>query len=453
MKKLLLALPFVVGGSWAGVSYFTGTQTQDAYEQLLSQANELGFVVLVNEQYSAGLANSTAITNVMESAEPGAQVLFRLQHAIQHSPVGLNEGAMRVGAAIITTTLLQDDSIPESMQAFMQGFGSDEPVQLDTDVKFDGTMAHRLLVGSYQHELDDVSVRFGGVDYSMATSSDTLTGEGSTGELVITSYSDDTVIRLAAGEIQNEVLFNDDSIASGSYSIAFDKLTATGPQVPVSLAIKQISLGSNLDVQDDKVDVETRYSIGHIDSPLPISRASLMASTTQLSLEGMKSYYGAASDLANSDANADVSDAQVKALLLAAVDIIGPGSGMSYELDLGNESGNANLVASAKVVDSSSEYFPAAGLASIATLREALNTLELDVNLDADAAAIDQTPLAIVLGMPDAEQFIVADGLTYKSDISVRNLVVDINGNPLSLEFVIGEMLDMPLASLLDSMQ
>ena len=451
MKKLLLALPFVVGGSWAGVSYFTGTQTQDAYEQLLSQANELGFVVLVNEQYSAGVVNSTAITNVMESAEPDAPVLFRLQHAIQHSPVGLNEGAMRVGAAIITTTLLQDDSIPESMQAFMQGFGTEEPIQLDTDVKFDGAMAHRLLVSSYEHQYDDVSVRFGGVDYAMASSSDALKGEGSTGELVVTS--DDTVVRLAAGEIQNELLFNDDSISSGGYSITFDKLTATGPQVPVSLALKKISLGSSLDVQNDKLGMETRYSIGSIDSPLPISRASLVASTTQMSLEGMKSYYSAASDLANSDASAEQSDEQIRALLLAAVDIIGPGTGMTYELDLGNEGGNANFVATAKVVDSTSEHFPAAGLVSITTLREALNALELDVNLDADAAAIDQTPVAIALGMPEAEQFIVADGITYKSDISLRNLVVDINGDPLSLEMVLGEMLDMPLASLLDSMQ
>ena len=45
-----------------------------------------------------------------------------------------------------------------------------------------------------------------------------------------------------------------------------------------------------------------------------------------------------------------------------------------------------------------------------------------------------------------AQQLIVDDGTRYKADITLKDLIVDINGNPLSLEMMMGEMLDTKLA-------
>jgi uncharacterized protein YdgA (DUF945 family) len=87
----------VAGASWAGASYYAGAQTQSGYEQLLLQLNELKPFTLVNEEYYAGVANSTAITKVMESTAADAKVLFRLHHAINHSPIGMNDSGVRVG--------------------------------------------------------------------------------------------------------------------------------------------------------------------------------------------------------------------------------------------------------------------------------------------------------------------------------------------------------------------
>ena len=137
MKKLLVAIPLVAGASWAGASYYAGSQTQHGYDRLLAQLNELKPFTLVNESYYAGVANSTAITKVMDSTAAEAKVLFRLHHDIQHSPIGMNEDGLRVGAATIVTTLVRDESLSDELIAAMADFTEGEPIQLNTSVGFD----------------------------------------------------------------------------------------------------------------------------------------------------------------------------------------------------------------------------------------------------------------------------------------------------------------------------
>ena len=449
MKKLLIALPLVIGGSWAGASYFTGTQTQDAYDHLLAQMNESGLVVLVNERYDAGVVNSSAVTHVMDSSAADASVLFRLQHAINHSPIGVNEGVMRVGAATITTTLLHDEAIPESLRAFLQGFDDLDPVKIDTAVKFDGSMVHQLLVNAYEYQYEDVDVRYDGIEYTLENDGEKMTGVGTTGVLVISS--EDTVMRLSPGKISNELTLEGDSIVSGGYSVLFDKLTVTGPRVPVSLALKSIDMASTVNILDGKVDFDTRYSIGNIDSPLPLNSASIDTRVWGVSLSGLERYVEVASQMAVSDLSPDELALKLSAVIAAATGIIGPGTGLSYELELGNDGGKGNLLATGMVVEETSPNYPVAGLASVVTLRDALTALQFEIILDTDSAAIDQSPLGMFMGMPAAQQFIVAEGGKYKSDITVQDLVVDINGNPMSLEMMLGKALDMPLATLMDS--
>ena len=83
----------------------------------------------------------------MASAAPDAEVLFRLQHDIDHSPVGLDGAGVRFGAAAIKTTLVLPNDASHSM---LQGFSSEESVVINTDVKFDGSATHQLLVSSFE---------------------------------------------------------------------------------------------------------------------------------------------------------------------------------------------------------------------------------------------------------------------------------------------------------------
>ena len=90
MRKLLLALPLVAGASWAGTTYVSSSQTQPAYDKLLSQLNQLESLQFVSESYDKGFMHSTAITKVSFVGSTDAEPLFRLKHVIDHSPVGID---------------------------------------------------------------------------------------------------------------------------------------------------------------------------------------------------------------------------------------------------------------------------------------------------------------------------------------------------------------------------
>ena len=48
MKKLLAVLPLVAGASWAGTTYYSGSQTRDAYDQLLAQLGQISSFAVEN---------------------------------------------------------------------------------------------------------------------------------------------------------------------------------------------------------------------------------------------------------------------------------------------------------------------------------------------------------------------------------------------------------------------
>ena len=109
MRKVLLALPLVASASWAGSTYYAGSQAQPAYEKLLADLNQAasGMFILESASYSAGFTESSAITNVklLHIEEP---VIFQLQHSINHSPVGTDPEGARFSASSITTTINAD---------------------------------------------------------------------------------------------------------------------------------------------------------------------------------------------------------------------------------------------------------------------------------------------------------------------------------------------------------
>ncbi len=445
MKKLLLLLPLVAGGSWAGASYYTGAQTQQAYDQLLTQLNELMPVSLVNEQYNAGVAKSTAITLVKDSAAPDADVLFRLHHVIQHSPVGLNEGAVRVGAAHIKTTLQIDDPFSDDVQAILQGFGGLEPIQLNTVVNFDHSMVNQLIVNRFEHQRDDTGFRFDGMDYTLTVEGNRFSGSGGTGEVVVSS--EDGFLKLTPGTISSDLTRVSSGIFTGDYSVSFDKLTLSGPQIPVSFALKSMQVSGTSSIQDARMDSSGRLAIGSIDSPLPLNSAAMDISTFAIPFEGLERYMQVIGELSAGDSQALENPEVLDDLMSAMQGLAGPGTGLSVDLSFSNEGGNGTLDSTVKLVEASSPYYPADGVGSLATLRDVLNALQFEFNLNADAQAVDMTPLAMFANMPEAQQFILADGVSYTSAVSVRDLLVDINGNPLSLEIMLGEALDMPLES------
>ncbi len=445
MKKLLLAIPLVAGASWAGASIYSGVQTQSAYDQLLTQLNELKPLTLVNETYSTGFRNSTAVTKVMESATPDAKVLFRLQHDIDHSPVAVVDSNVRIAAASIKTTLLNDGSLPESAVEFMQGFVDAEPFQINTEVGFDGNTRNQLLVSAYRHQEDGVEVNFGGLDYNADVLGDSIKGSGEIGEITVDGNG--KRLNLTPGVITTDLTRISPAVYAGLYGIEFNQLTVSSDQgMPLDVVLESIGVNSDTTVENDQLTSRGSIHIGMIDSPLPLTSASLDMGVSNLSISGIKQYLEAINQLPVTDSMLSSDPEMIQAVMSTFLPAIGPGTGLDYKLQFSNDGGSASLDYGISIIEESSPNYPAGGLASIATFRDLLNVTYLEAHLNADADAIDQTPLAMFMMSPQAQQVIVADGTSYKADITLKELIVDINGNPLSLEMMMGEMLDMPLA-------
>lgn len=445
MKKLLLALPLIVGTSWAGTSYYAGTSTQDAYTDLLKQLNEFKPFTLVNEQYSAGLANSTAITSVMASAASDAKVLFRLQHDINHSPVGLKDSGVRFGAATIKTSLLLPDASSNSM---FQGFSSAEPVVINTEVQFNGIATHQLLVSTFEMLEDDGSIRFDGMEYTAVVNGDAITGTGVIGEFTVDSPL--ASIRLAPGDIDVDLEKFADGLYSGGYSLSFNEASIESAVMPFGLGIQDIYVSSDTKINGSTFDTNGTISLGNIDSPLPVNNASVKFGVNNLSIEGSSKYLNIMSQFSALDENLATNPDYLKQWSSAIAKVFGPNAGVTYEIDFNNDGGNANLKVNVGVIDGASPNYPLTGLQSITTVRELLSVTEAELRFHADAAALDQTPLAALLVSPQTEQFVLADGITYQSLIKTKDLIVDVNGNPLSLELIMGDTLDMTLFAIAD---
>lgn len=448
MKKLLIAIPLVVGASWAGASYYAGTQTQSGYDQLLAQLNEFKPFTLVNEQYYAGVANSTAITKVMDSTSADATVLFRLHHAISHSPIGLNDNGVRVGAATIVTTLVKDDALPAGFIAAIDGFTNAEPFLMNTEVGFDGASVHQFLVSPYQRQYDEINVMFDGIDYTSSIKGDSFVGAGTIGKLSVTD--DDTEMNLSAGAINMDLTRISQAMFTGTYGIAFDSLSLAGDNIPSIIDLKAIGLTSDTKIIDGLLDSSAAFLVGDITSPLPINSAGIDFSINGISITGMEKTVEQISQIPMLDMM-EMSDPEVvMAVLESYKSMIGPGASIDYGFNVSNDGGDAELNYGLSVADAASPNYPAGGFNSASTVRDVLNMLKFEAHFKADVAAIDQTPLAMFMGAPQAQQYIVSDGVNYTADLTVTDLIVDINGNPMSLELMVGEMLDTSFADVLD---
>ena len=446
---MLLAIPLVAGASWAGATYYTGAQTQSAYDQLLAELNELKPLTLVNETYHAGMMNSTAVTKVMDSTSPDANVLFRLHHDIHHSPIGVNDGAVNVAAATIKTKLLIDESLPkEAMEIIGNFFGSD-PFVIDSYIGFDGSMRNVIQVNAYQSVSNDMTIRFDGVDYTVNVNGNTISGAGSIGNFDVVTSDNNGKLRLSPGAVTTNLTRVSSGLYTGDYGVNFEKLSVSSDDLMFDVALKDIGIQSDTQINNNKLHSKGGFSIGAIDSPLPFNSASINTSIENINASGFEQFVEMISQVPLTDLMTSEDPDKTGQILNAYKSLIGPGSAVNYDIKLSNTGGKASIGYGISVLEETSPYYPANGLDSLETVRDLMNVVTLNAYLDADAGAVDLTPLGMFMMMPEAQQYILADGIKYKSDITVSNLIVDINGDPLSLEMMMGDMLEMPLSELM----
>ena len=199
MKKLLIALPFVATASWAGTTLYTGNQTRAAYDDLIAQLDGLNGMQVSTESYTSGFAASRAVTAVRASDAPDSSVLFRLRHEISHSPIGLDDGGARVGAARIVTTLLDDD-LSEETRAVIERFDGGVPFVLESDVGFDRRVSNVLAVSPLSLDADGVVLELGAIRYDADIDpAGRIVGTGDHAGLELALTDDDVTFSVAPG--------------------------------------------------------------------------------------------------------------------------------------------------------------------------------------------------------------------------------------------------------------
>ncbi|MFK7996700.1 MAG: DUF945 family protein [Granulosicoccus sp.] len=445
MKKLIIALPFVAGAAAiAGTSQYSGSQTESEYHELLAQLNRQLHLVFVNERYDSGMIKSSAVTKVMTSRSADAELLFRLQHDIEHAPLRMGTEGMNLGTVSINTQLLEDTS---GSQEFAAWFANSTPFTIKTDVKYTGEIINQVRINALEISDEGVDLNWSGLQFDSKTQNGATVGEGSLGTWMFNDENSGGVINVESGQLNLDVQHHGDNIYTGDSTVTFDSVSVSSPDIPVPVALSRFELYSGTDMEGEVMNGNTRISLKGIDSPLPLQNASMDIEMEGLVVEGMRRY----NDLvvaATSDPDSNMDDSVfLESIAGALADMVGPGSALRYAIDLGNAEGDVNADIRLGVKEASADGMSENALKNVVTGRDLLNVITLNGSLNADVAALAGTPVMMMLG--GVGEFVTVTDESILSEVSLEGTTLNVNGVEMPLDILSGGMLDVPFSDLL----
>ena len=445
MKKLLIALPLVAGAAVAGTSHYAGTQTENEYEQLLKQLNSILPFEFVNETYESGLGNSTAITKVMSDGDADAELLFRLHHDIHHASVRMNDDGLKLGTVTIETTLQDMDKLPADVLAALT---DDKVFELKTDVRFDGQMTNALMVSGMELTDKGETVSWSGITMDAVTEGNSTTGSGSMGSINYSNPSVGGTVSVEDSQFAIDVQNQGDSIFTGSGDVTFNNISVMNPATMVEpVTVESIVFDSSTDRDGDAINGLSSFNINGIAAPLPLKNASLNVEVDGILMEGLKQYNSLFEAIATGS-QAVMLDEELRTKFIGAVRaMVEPGTGLKLALVLDNDEGDAGADMRIGVKEASADGMSADALDNIFTGRDLLNVLAVNGELDADTAALEQTPIMMMLGA--AGEFLSVSDESITSSVELKGTTLVVNGLELPLDTMAGGMLDVPFSDLL----
>jgi len=419
MKKLLLALPIfigVAGGSWAGSTIYSGSESRDAYDRVIADLNDSLGLALVNSEYLTGFLKSEATTEVRLTDEPGADVLFRLRHVIAHSPVGTG-ASPSLSAARIITTVITEDFENDLAAKVLKGFGDEQPMTLLSRVGFDGTVDSEFTIAPF--EFDDGSgkeIHSEAVVWNTVIDSEgAQAGSGHWSGAVIKT----PVAIVSVSEMNTTFDFTrtSDGLYQGSGQHNVAKVQLNVPHIGLSTGIRDVTMG-----------FLTRFG--------------------GLGIEGIKQLNTMYLQLLAADFSDDSAAEKqiIKRYANAIGALIKPGAYYGYDLSLGNEGGtaDASITATFKGDDSPSGHDLLTSPNAIKA--DLLRAVKIEASMNAPDDALALTPAAMFVDPAMLAPWIIADGTSLKSNILINNLTISFNGDSMSLETMLGDELYAPLS-------
>jgi len=451
VKKLLIAVPVIAGSAWAGTSYFAGVQSEAGYDQLLRQMGQLKPYTFEKESYDSGLTTSRAVTLVKASQAADAEIVVRLEHLIEHSPVRINDTGTQIGTATIRTTLLDKGTSRDPVIEIIKGFDDEsDPFELVTTVSPSGDLESRLTTSDFAFAESFVDLKFGATDISATTIDNVTTGSAAFGALSIVDKRgvefklSESVLDVDVTHVPNEAPVADLSWTADKFVIANSatphSLTMDGVDFVIDAELAGGLLNQLLSLEFKAIDFGDSFPGNN-----PVESLAFALQVNGLDKAGLDQYTADLNQMSMQD-RLDLSDEEFKELVRGLKKTVSPESEFIKKLALTNAGGDANLDLALRSVAPDMKAFE-----NVVTVTDLLNLLELDFDVTLDKAALEVIPeLAAMIPPEVIEIGMLDDGTSLTSTARIRGTELQFNGDTLSLQEMSGGMTDMPLKTLLE---
>lgn len=159
--KALLLLLLLLGGAWAGTSYYIGGEIQKEYTAAIAEHAKCGPLTVTSREYRRGFLTSSAITH-LEMALPGQSgqdhgLDLTLEQTIHHGPLPMR---MAAGGGFptmaVVETRLEAGSIP-------QGIPELKDALVVSAIGFDGVVDNHATVPAFTANATDGQIVWGGM--------------------------------------------------------------------------------------------------------------------------------------------------------------------------------------------------------------------------------------------------------------------------------------------------
>ncbi len=448
MNKLFLVLPLFAGVSWAGTTYYSGAQTENAYNRLLDQVNSKSseMFVVKSAEYNAGFMKSTAITEVFNPDNMESGPMVRLQHVINHSPVSVAPDNARFGAANIVTTLITDDIDDSDFDEFLDVFENREPFVMTTDVAIDGATSSNFVLNAFDLEEDEKKMKSSGlVANFVTTSAGSVSGDLLAEDFMIHDSEDEN------GELKNfsaEFNFAKLDETDPNTKIFFDikmatkleegTFNSTGNDPSVRIKDAHYNYDQNLSADDPYV----KFSMG-IDAlesqEVPLNSMSAESTLSGFSVKEMIANYDFYKDLPTMDNPEEIMFSPKSIEILRATFI--PDTSLNTSLKVNTTDGDVDADINIWFAGNGSED----GYTGMQTIGDLAKAIAGTATANADRSALNATPLGMMLDEPMAQIYLTVTEDTVTLNAELEELLLRLNQQVLPLEMMAGEMLNMPL--------
>lgn len=376
--------------------------------------------------------------------------MFTLHHDIRHAMFRLDDGGVSLGTVSADTTLRDQ---PSSLADWVSLSTEESPFLLETDISVTGKVRNQLNVIGIEVNKEGEQLHWPGLVLNTVTKDSETTGNGLLGSISYADRQTGANFSLDSAALNIDLVNVGDIIHAAKIELEASQLSVQSQRLPGALSIENISLQSNANMEDEALASSSLLSMSNIESAVPVENVSLMMQSKGLVISGLFDFSKMLTSLFDDSQIADSyqSIVQAKQVFRGMVE---SGSAINTGLLLNNSGGEVAANFHFGVKDTTREGITADSLNNVVTGRDMVNLLSLSLSgsVNADVAALSDTPVLMLLADSPAAEFFTITDVSIYSDMRLLGTILVINDIELPLGAMMSGMLEIPLAELSDQM-